>query len=149
MGPVTDGVAVEVDGAAIAAELEQLRAENPAAAPAATGEPGTDAASLAPVLSPEQKAAQYAPSFRMLVAQGASTFAPNWDLLPAETNGVGDALALVAAHWMPDMELPPKYMCLLAAAVSLWSVAAARRDPETGAFKPLRKPAPEKGSVVQ
>jgi hypothetical protein len=87
----------------------------------------------------DAKAAEVAPAIRLLVAQCAGTFAPNWEITKQEGDGVADAAALVMAHWMPDGVLEPKYLAIIALAASLYGVAGARRL-EDGSWLPLRKP---------
>lgn len=132
------GVPVDVDRSAVAAELSQLETEAAASEPPAPGAaPATEGA--APTLSIEDKAAQWAQPMRGAVKAMANIFAPNWELSEAECNGLGDALAMVGAHWMPDTQLPPKYVALVALGMSLVGVAGARFDQDAGKLKPLRK----------
>lgn len=124
---------VEVDRAAILAEAQTIAATD-------TAPPALEPA-LPPALSndPSSKAADVAPAVRLLVAQCSSTFAPGWEITKAESDGVGDAAALVLAYWMPDGVLEPKYLALVTLATSLYAVAGSRRLAD-GTWMPLRAP---------
>lgn len=145
--PERPAVTVETDRPALLAEAAAIAAEAPAPEPVATGAPpeSPPPEGMAPgvPLAPDQLASEAAPAVRGLVSTLAETIAPNWEITRAESDRVGDALALVMAYWMPAGAIEPKYVALVSLAGSLYSVAGARRDASTGKWKPLRKP-PEK-----
>jgi hypothetical protein len=133
------GVPVDVDRATVAAELRQLETEAAATEPPPAGEsPAPPGA--APAQSLEEKATQLAAPLTGAVRILANAAAPNWELSDAECSALGASLAQVAAHWMPDTQLPPKYMALALLGMSLVGVVGARFDQDTGKLKPRRRP---------
>lgn len=97
-----------------------------------------EVAAPAPAFDPAQRAAEVQPAVTFAVHQLADFVAPNWKVTKDECAQVGEALSQVLAYWMPETNIEPKYLALMNLGVSLWGVAASRRDPETGAFKALR-----------
>jgi hypothetical protein len=139
-------VAAEVDAHALTLEADTILQNAPAdTGPApANSEPQatTQSAAQAPVnevqIDPNQRAANVAPVASMLVYQAAVVFVPNWRISTQEAEAIGGPLALTLAHWMPDTNIDPKYMALLALASATWGVVSLRRNPETGEFMPAR-----------
>lgn len=150
VGSVAGGIPVEVDRPALLAEAAAIAAEMPAEAPAAppADTPMNPAASpaAAPV-DPAARAADVRPVVCLAVAQVAAMVAPNWEITKAESDAVGESLALVLAYWMPETGVDPKYLALGSLALSVWSVASARRD-ANGEWRPLRAP-PKKPEPAQ
>lgn len=136
LGDVAAGVAVDVDRPALLEEAAAIAASSSDAPPATSSSSSTE---LAIAVDVQAKAADVAPAIRLLVSNCCGTFAPNWEVTKAEGDGVADAAALVAAYWMPDGVLEPKYLALLTLAMSLYGLAGARRLPD-GSWVPLRKP---------
>jgi hypothetical protein len=134
VAPAGDGIAVEVDRTQILEEAAAIAASSSSAAPTPAGE-------LAPAMAGdvEAKAAEVAPAVRMLVAQCAGAFAPNWEITQGEADGVADAAALVMAYWMPDGAIDPKYLAIVTLATALYGVAGKRRRAD-GSWVPLRAP---------
>ena len=64
-------------------------------------------------------------------------FAPNWAVQPEEASEFSDAMAEALLLWFPDQIIPPKYLAAFNVAWVGLKIIATRRDPETGALKPL------------
>lgn len=130
---------VEVDRAALLAEADAIAAQ----APAATLDPGQGAAqvpTLASAPDPASRLGETAPAVRLLVRTLSDTFAPNWAVTAQESDRVGDALAAVMVYWLPAGAIEPKYLALVTLAGAVYGVAAARRDADSGEWRPLRAP---------
>lgn len=130
-------VAVEVDREAILAEAAAVAASSSSSDAAAAPLVDVGAAASIADPDPQAKAADVAPAVRLLVAQCCMTFAPGWQVTREESDGVGDAAALVLAHWMPAGVIEPKYLAIVTLATSLYGVASKRRR-EDGTWAPLR-----------
>jgi hypothetical protein len=98
---------------------------------------------------PSVRASEVSPAVQGAVYELARFFAPNWQVTREESAPVGDSLALVLAYWMPDSNIEPKYMALMSFGFSMWSVASARRNPETGEWLPLREVKAEEQNIKQ
>jgi len=141
--PVAGGIAVDVDRGALLAEAAAIAAESPAEPPASGAADAPAADSPPPSASPSDPAAratEVKPAVCDAVAKLSTFLAPNWNVTRAESDAVGESLALVLAYWMPETSIDPKYVALGTLAMSLWSVASSRRD-ENGQWRPLRQPA--------
>lgn len=79
---------------------------------------------------------------RMVVNRMCDWFAPGWRLTLDERSSLADGVALNAAAWWPDLQMPPKVTAAIALLISVMGIVDARRDPETGALPPRHlKPA--------
>lgn len=73
---------------------------------------------------------------RLVVNRMCDWFAPGWRLTLDERSSLADGVALNAAAWWPDLQMPPKVTAAIALLMSVVSIVDARRDPDTGALPP-------------
>lgn len=150
---------VDVDEAALTSAARAAVGDLPDLPPPVPAAPGPAAPGVAPVaeapiateLTAEQIqliAERNAPGTVFLIDQLATIYAPNWALQPAETEKLGQAVAVAMAAWFPSGAIPIKYAVLLNLGGTVYNIAKLRRDPKTGEFKPLRleAPAPARGA---
>lgn len=88
----------------------------------------------------------YAPAAHMVVSKCADYLVPNWRLSHTERTGIGDAVALTAAAWFPDLVFPPRWAACILLATSVFNLLDSRRDPETGELPPRTRPQPPKAA---
>lgn len=72
---------------------------------------------------------------------GANALVPAWRVTPVESGKLAGAMARALLLWFPDMIIPPKYLALLTVAGVAFEIAQARRDPQTGQYRPGKLPA--------
>lgn len=126
---------VDVDPVALAAEADAIAAAN---APAAIPAPGVPEVPGEPTAAQVEATARgYEAGAVILVAGAARVFAPAWNITATESQELGRAIALAAAHWFPDGALPPKWMALLNVAAIGVGIVAARQDAD-GRLRPLK-----------
>jgi hypothetical protein len=77
-----------------------------------------------------------------LLDQGCTAIVPAWQVTPHEVGRLSTACSKALLLWFPDMIIPPKYMALLVIAGVGFEIAKARRDPDTGRYRPARLPEP-------
>ncbi len=129
---------IEIDAAALAAEADRI--ELPAD-PGATAQAEAAPASAETLLDIEARARRDWLGGMQFAVQGFAHVATGWALLPEECDLLALDMAMAAAAWFPNGALPAKYMVLLNLGGHGFMLAAARRDPQTGRFRPLRAPA--------
>jgi hypothetical protein len=121
-----------------ALEAEAIAAINGAPIDAELTAPATGA----PGPTEDEILAGYQLVTTQLVEAGAASILPAWQVTSAESSKMGGAMARALLLWFPDQIIPPKYMALLAIAGVGFEIAQARRDPETGRYRPARLPPP-------
>lgn len=139
---------VELDQAALMREADSIVSDIP---PDSSSLGDVDASSggglqtspegAAPEMSLEQiqaAAANWEPGTQLIVGELFDTLAPAWKVTTEEKNSIAHTFALVLGAWVPGESIPPKYLVLMMAGGSLYSVVRARRDPDTGELMPRK-----------
>lgn len=75
-----------------------------------------------------------------LIDSGCNAIIPAWQVTPPEVSKLSTACSKALMLWFPDMIIPPKYMALLVIAGVGFDIAQARKDPNTGRYRPARFP---------
>lgn len=74
------------------------------------------------------------------VLRGVTRMAvPNWQVTNQQHDELAQSVSYALALWFPH-EIPPKWAALLMVGMSVYSIAEANRDPETGELRPRVKP---------
>lgn len=132
------------------ADLEREVLSIAAAAPV---DPGADpGAVLAPPVtgpSEEEILAGYQMVCGELIDSGCQALVPAWQVTPREVSKLSTACSKALMLWFPDMIIPPKYLALLTIAGVGFEIAQARKDPETGRYRPARVPENIRGTDIQ
>lgn len=130
-------LASEADAIPLPAEATTQVAGEGAPAPGVPGVPGE------PTLEELDLAARNYEGTTAIAVNGlADVLAPNWQISGEQRGSLAHVSAMALAAWFPDHRLPIKYAVLTMVGASLFDIANANRDPETGRLRPLRlKPA--------
>jgi hypothetical protein len=125
---------VRIDPAQLAAEADAIAAAAALDMPAELVPPPSDPA--------QPSAEEVLQGYRMItfavLDRGSEIVMPNWRVTHNEKSRLADALSQALVLWFPDQPIPPKYLSLLMIAGVATEIASARRDPETGAFIPMK-----------
>lgn len=87
----------------------------------------------------EAFARQSAPVIGQLLRGVAAIAVPNWTITNQQHQQLAESTAYALALWFPH-EIPPKWAALLGVGMSVFAIAQANRDPETGELRPRVKP---------
>jgi hypothetical protein len=124
---------------------EELRAVEGEFVARGEGAPAPDAAPA----SGEGESAQAMPPIdwtvisSMLVMVLDRGVAPNWELQPHEKDVLFEGIKATLTVCFPQTKLDPRVQAVLGLSMTVAVISAARFDPSTKAFKPLRKPKPD------
>ena len=135
-----------VDDRPALTDLEREALHIAAAAPAPELGPESDPGSTGPLPAPvtgpseEEVLAGYQLVCTELIDSGCAAMLPAWQVTPREVSKLGTACAKALMLWFPDMIIPPKYLALLTIVGVGFEIAQARKDPDTGRYRPARVP---------
>lgn len=97
----------------------------------------------------ERAAMSYLPGCAAAVAGVSAVIMPNWQLSSAEQDQLAKACATALGWWFPNLAIHPRWMALVGIGGVMYGIAGARRDPQTGKIRPMRKkpePAQQEGA---